>query len=207
MGEAGQTEQQRELRSLICFSYYFLLYRAVNQLPKNLPDSYHTNQVRNSHSKSYLSKLNLVSRTQYISMQYLNIVSSLIQILVDANYIMFSLLHNSYHSMHLLDTYGHRWQRGTHLELEGYIWVKKGRQKDKGILKPCKEQEEVSIVGGCGICSLAASKGRKDEWDAHKRGLQFLFLVWLPSLSPFPLCLREGSVSALISTYVIKPGS
>lgn len=170
MGEAGQTEQQRELTSLICFSYYFLLYRAVNQLPKNLPDFYNTNQVRNSHSKSYLSEFNFASRTQYISMQYLNIVSSLIQIFVDANYIMFSLLHNSYHSMHLLGTYGHRWQRGAHLEsvLKRYIKVNKGRQEDKGILKPCKEQGEVSIVGGCGTCSLAASKGRTHEWDAHK---------------------------------------
>lgn len=73
--------------------------------------------------------------------------------------------------MHLLGTYGHRWQRGADLEsvLEGYIWVNKGRQgEDKGILKPCKEQGEVNIAGGCGICSLAASKGRTDEWDAHK---------------------------------------
>lgn len=209
-GEAGQTEQQRELTSFISFSCHFLLYRAVNQLPKNLPDFYNTNQVRNSHSKSDSSKFNFASRTQYISMQYLNIVSSLIQILVDANYIMFSLLHNSYHSMHLLGTYGHRWQRGAHLEsvLEGCIRVNKGRQReDKGILKPGKEQREVNIVGGCGICSLAASKGKTEEWDAHKWGLQFLFLVWMPSLSPFPLCFREGSVSSLVSTYVKKPGS
>lgn len=209
MGEAGQAEQQRELASLIWFSYYFLLYRAVNQLPKILPDFYNTNQVRNSHSKSYLSKFKFASRTQYTSMHYLNIVSSLTEILVDANYIMFSLLHNSYHSMHLLGTYGRRWQRGAHPEaVLGYIQVNKGTQgEDKGILKPCKEQGEVNIVGGCGICSLAASKERTDEWDTHKWGLQFLFLVWLPSLGPFPLCFREGSVSSPISTYVKKPGS
>lgn len=210
MDEAGWTELQWELTSLICFSYYFSLYRVVNQLPKNLPGFHNTNQVRNSQSKSYLSKFNFASRTHYISVQYLNILSSLIQILVDANYIMFSLLHNSYHSMHLLGTYGHRWRRGADLEsvLEGHIRVNKGRQGEhKGILKPCKEQGEVSIVGGCGICSLAASKGRTDEWDAHKWGLQFLFLVRLPSLSPFPLCFREGSVSSLRSTYVKKPGS
>lgn len=143
-------------------------------------------------------------------MQHLNIVSSLVQILVDANYIMFSSLYNSYHSVHLLGTYGHRWQRCADLEsvLEGHIRVNKGRQgEDKGILKPSKEQGEVSTVGGCGLCSLAASKGRTDEWDAHKRGLRFLFLLWLPSLSPLPLSFREGSVSSLTSTYVSKPGS
>lgn len=73
--------------------------------------------------------------------------------------------------MHLLGTYRHRWQRGAHLEsvLEGYTRVNKGRQgEDKGIPKPGKEQGQVSIVGGSGICSLAALKGKTGEWDAHK---------------------------------------
>lgn len=48
--------------------------------------------------------------------------------------------------------------------LDRQIRVDKGRQgEDEGILKPGKEHGEVSIVGGCGICSLAALRGRTDE--------------------------------------------
>jgi len=55
---------------------------------------------------------------------------------------------------------------------EGQIQVNKGRQgEDEGILQPCKEHGEESIAGGCGLCSLAASRGRTDEQDAHKPGL------------------------------------
>lgn len=48
--------------------------------------------------------------------------------------------------------------------LEGQTRVDKGRQgEDEGILKLRKEHREVTIVGGCGICSLAALSGRTDE--------------------------------------------
>lgn len=97
-------------------------------------------------------------------MEYHNITSPLVQITVDANYIM-SPLHKFPPHPSSCHTPAQK-VRGANPEwvLEGQIRVDEGRQgEDKGTLKICKEQWEVSTVGGCGTRSLAALRRKTDE--------------------------------------------
>lgn len=115
-----------------------------------------------------------------------NIASPLVQIIVDANYIM-----SSFHKFPPHPSSCHtpaQKVRGANPEwvLEGQKWVDEGRQgEDKEILKICKEQWEVSTVGGCGTRSLAAL-----TWvgcTQTRLAIFFSFQNWLPRLSHFPL--------------------